>query len=455
MAAHRIHHLLPLLAVQAVGIACGVIGVRLLSSLVPPEITGAYGLLLGTQLFGLSVTHHGLVQGVQRDWRPGLSLASYLRDLGRPLVIATGILGLGLGGVALVVWSTGHGGLDLRWWPWMLAINALTVVAYVTQTALQAEERYWSHFVVSAVSSLSRTFVPIALVLLAGATLAPLAGGFLVHTLLWAAAGWVLLACRSKLACAVPASTHPCDPRKQACSYTPTRSGAPPAVQAPAFATFAAAGLFTWLAANAVRWLAARGLSEVDTGFFILALNLAGIIPAAASLVAGSYTFPVVMARHRAGAPAAELWRYTLLVVMVAVGVGQLGLLLLNAVAPQLVGWVIHPRYGESLGWLLAAGGAALSTVSGGLFGNLLLARTAARACFWFMATSALARIGAMTVLATLDRDTFRVGLMWLPAGTLVLEYGFARWLLGRAKGGRERAASKKLPHPAESAGLS
>ena len=61
--------LIPILLAQAFGIGCGVAGVKLNSTLVPPEALGVYGVFLTFAPVGAWVVHAGLVKFVVRHYR--------------------------------------------------------------------------------------------------------------------------------------------------------------------------------------------------------------------------------------------------------------------------------------------------------------------------------------------------------------------------------------------------
>lgn len=406
-APNRSRHLVPLGATQAVGLLCGVIGVRWSSAIVPPEVLGIYGLLLSTQQLGATVTHQGLVKHVQRFWTEQTPLAPYWRALrgamARPLVW----LGAGLAGLLVGLNLTIDTPLSSVWWAWMLAVNLFAVAAQMAHGALQAEQRYWAGFAVAALGSVTRSFLPLLLVMTGGAVLAKLGAGFLGHTLVWA--GGALWALRH--AWARPDSLPEKIPPPQAM-----------------LRSFLWVGIFGWLAANAPRWVAAQVLSAEATGFFMLAVSLSMIVPAAVSLIGQSYSFPPLFAAGRQGADDATLQQMTTWTVATVLLLGQAGLLALAWVGPHLVGLIVAPRYAPAMDWVLAAGGATLAAVTGPFFCNLLIARDRERDCLRLTAASSALRLVLLGALAAAPgENTFRFGLALLPWPTVGLEYALAR----------------------------
>src|SRR5687767_7738461 len=169
--------LVPLAAVQVVGVICGLIGVRWSSSVIPPELLGVYGMLLSIVQLAPVVTHQGFIKHVQSHWTTMLPPRGYAAILLRAVALPTWWLFAGLIIVLLVLnrisnvpFSTGIIG-------WLVAVNLLAVVAIAAQSAFQAEARYWSAFLISAVGSVTRSFLPPLLAMMAGATLFWLTSG--------------------------------------------------------------------------------------------------------------------------------------------------------------------------------------------------------------------------------------------------------------------------------------
>lgn len=410
---NRSLHLIPLAAAQVTGLACGLIGVRWSSAIVPPEVLGIYGLLLSTQQIGSTVTHQGFIKHVQRFWEAQTPARSYLRLLlaavGRPTLWLAASLAVAL----LLLHFTTEAPISPAWWLWMLAINLLAVAAQAAHAALQAEERYWAGFWVSAWGSVTRSFLPLGLVMTGGGVLAMLGTGFLAHTLLWAlAAGWCLRAAWTRHGSREAAAIEP-----------PERM----------VSAFMGVGILGWLAVMSPRWFAAHVLSAEAAGFFILAVNLSMIVPAAISLIGQSYSFPPLFAAGRAGADAATLQRLNDRTVAAALLLGQAGLLALAWCGPHLVGLVVDARYAPSMDWLLPTGGATLAAVTGPFFCNVLIACNRQADCMRVTAASAALRVGLVGVAALAGNETaFRIALALLPWPTAALEWWYTRRLLRR-----------------------
>ncbi|MSU47585.1 MAG: hypothetical protein EXS37_00555 [Opitutus sp.] len=404
-------HLVPLVATQAVGLLCGLVGVRWSSAIVPPEVLGTFGLLVATHLFGVSVTHQGFVKHVQRFWTSESAARPYLRRLLGAATQPTLWLAVGLVGVLLMLKLTAGTTIAVGWWAWMMAVNVMVILANLVHAALQAEERYWAHFAVSAVGAATRSFIPLLLVTAGGAPLLMLGQGFAAHTLLWLLAGaWFL---------------------RGAWRRSEVSTGEE--IEAPQrlIGVFIWIGLCSWFAANSPRWLAAVALTPETTGYFMLAMNLSMIVPAAVSMTGQSYSFPALFAATRNGASDATLLGMTNRTVVLALLAGQSGLLVLAWCGPRLIGILVDSRYSSSMEWLLAAGGGTLATVTCPFFCNLLIARNREQECLWLTGISAAVRISVIAGLAWVGNvEMFRTGLTVLAWPTAVLEWWLVcRWL--------------------------
>src|ERR1700682_4320434 len=74
--------LIPIVFNQATGLIFGLVGLKLISRLVPPAIYGAYSIYLTLTQLGLLLTHSGLVNPAARYWqREGAQAGSYARSL--------------------------------------------------------------------------------------------------------------------------------------------------------------------------------------------------------------------------------------------------------------------------------------------------------------------------------------------------------------------------------------
>lgn len=402
----RLTQLWPLAAGQVVGLACGIIGVRWMSAVVPPDLLGVYGVWLSLVLAALSVTHQGLVKQVQQHWtgRAGgrAWVAALLRAAWRPALW----LGAGLGVVLAGLHHFTGLEISATTWLWLTVVNLLIAAAGVGQAALQAETRYGANLGATSLGSVTRSFLPPLLVTIGAASLGTLLTGFFLHALLTATvAFWLLRAAWNRVDATAPDAE---ELRRVTL-------------------TFAHAGWCGWLASAVPRWAAAGVLSAEETGYFVLAGNLAIVIPAALGAIALGWSFPRVFGAARDGAPRAALRRETERMLAAVMLLGQMGVVVLWAVAPWLVGPVIDPRYADALTWLLPTGGAALAATSAQFYQNQLLAERRDRECLGLALWSSGWRIVALVGAAVVSRDAFWWTLVLLPWTTLALEAALVR----------------------------
>lgn len=411
-ARRRAFHLLPLITMQVFGLVCGLLGVRWSSAIVPPEVLGTFGILVSTHGLAMMATHLGLMQHVQKHWTARTGNLDYVHLLARAAVRPTMWLAIALAAVWVALRFT-ESEISSVWWLWMMAVNILAVVAQIAHSALQAEQRYWAHAVTSMCSSATRSFLPLLFLVWGGASVGLLGLGFLGSTLIWALVGLCFL--RTALG------------RRRAPTDEPLDS---PGLT---MGTFMLVGLYGWVGSTAHRFFAAGALDSTTTGYFMLAANLTAIIPTMVGVIGYSYTFPALFAAARRGATDAELWRKTRNSVAGVMLLGQVGLLVLHVCGPLLLSTILDPRYGPSIHWILPTGGALLGSVSAGLFCNLFIAQNRERSCLGLVALSAGFRVAVIAVLTLLgDIEWLRVGLGLLPWPTLVLEYGFVRYVQRR-----------------------
>jgi hypothetical protein len=414
--ARALDALVPLAAVQAAGIVCGIIGVRWSSSVIPPDVLGFYGLLLSTTQLALGVTHQGFVRHVQRFWTPSLPLRAYVAQVAGGFAVPTAwmaaALALVLGGLyAIASVPVGLGTLA-----WAIGVNMMIVVAVCAQTGLQAENRYWAAFAISAVGSATRSFVPPLLAMLLGATLFWLEAGFFFHV----SAQVVLAALLLRNAWRRP-GTLPEDNGESLARTVRALAGA---------------GLCGWLAAAAPRWIAATVLTPEATGYFVLAGNLTLVVPASFGAIALNRSFPGLFGAAREGADPRALLRMTDRTVAAVLVGSQLSLLVLAWLSPVLVGTVVSTRYASSMDWLLATGGAALAATTTQFYHNVLLAKQREPDCVKLSIASAAFRLVAMAAAATWGIGAFRVVLIALPWLTVALERVYTQRLTSaRARG--------------------
>jgi hypothetical protein len=385
----------PIVLAQAFGVGCGVAGVKVNSSLVPPEVLGVYGVFLTFAPIGMWVVHAGLMKYTVRHWAAAESRSALLRVVAGAWARRLPWLALaaGAGAWLLTPLSAGHA-VPLA--AGLFAAAALLAASSLAQTALQAEGAHWRDSVVSMTLSLTRTFLPPLLYVLSTGALAALWGGFALHASLGALIGVLMLR------------------RYWRRPVNPAAAAPPPVIAStyggPLFIALAAAG---WASAGLNRWIVAGFFGGTEAGYFTLAGGAAMVIASSLGAVFMQYFQPGIFAL--ADGPTPDRARLAARVDQVALGYALTALTAvagLAFVAPWLVGPLIHPDYRPALPWILPAGcfGVALITLQ--FYQTLLLAGRRERACGPVELTTAVV----------------------LAAGCLGAAYGgpawFMRWLL-------------------------
>lgn len=401
--------LIPIATAQVVGVLCGVAGVILNSRYIPPETLGHYGLFLTLVPIGMWIVHAGVVKFVAREWpgstnRPALlrrALALWARKLAWLALAALA------GAIALHLWSEISVALA---WMALFPAAALLVVGTIAQNALQAERSHWPDCVVSVCGSTTRTFVPLIFYLFAGASLPALWAGFGIHAAVLALAGACGLARYWRTDATAPSmpETNP--------SFT-----------GPLFVVLAAAG---WMLAGINRWLVALFFGENEAGFFTLAGGASVVLASTLGAIfmqffqPGFFLLGDQSSQHEILARRVDrvAFAYTLLSLAV---VG-----LFAAVAPWLIGPVIHERYRGALPWILPSGFFGVTTITLVFYHTLLLAGRRERACAPVELTTTSVIAAGCLASAAAGRPWFSAWLMITPIVPWVLTRPLGRHFL-------------------------
>ena len=408
--------LIPIVAGQAIGLACGVIGVRLNSHLIPPAALGVYGVFLTFVPIGMWVVHAGLIKYAGRHWAAAESRPAMLRALAGAWARRVPWLwaGAAIAGLALIQLDPmPRLGLGLA-----LAIAAPALaLATLGQTLLQAERAHWRDCAVTASGSLSRTFVPPLAYVATGGALGALWSGFALHALIFAAvAAWSL-------------RTYWCNPASAAPS-----PGISAVYEGPMFLLLAGA---SWILAGLNRWLVAWQFGTVDAGYFTLAGGAAIIAPTMLGTVLLQYFQPGFFALGDGGPAthrplAARIERVAALYAAAALAI----VVATYLVAPWLVGPLISRAYAPSLHWFLSAGCFAVATTTGVFFHTLLLAGRREPACAPVDLATASVLVGGCVSTALAGEVWFERWLYLTPLVQWVLTRPLARHFLFRPVAG-------------------
>jgi hypothetical protein len=349
--------LTPILLGQAVGLACGIIGVRLASHWVAPADYGRYGVFVSLTPLGLGVVFSGVLKFVGRRWGETADRAALLRgsaaDIGRKIPWLVAAVA-----AATLVAAPGQ---PLAFGALLLVAALLLTVGQLSQTALQAERAHWADLSVSTAGSLSRSFLPPLAYWLCGASVFSLFGGFCAHAAILAGVAVVVLRRRPSA-------------RGGHEVLAPSREYA-----GPLFVVLAATG---WIVAGVNRWITAWCFGAEEAGYFTLAANIATIPPALLGGLLLQFSQPVWFAA-KTETPAARraLARtvdrlaagYTLAAVVL--------LALLQAAMPWLIGPLVSERYAPATTYLFGAGCFMAAVSVGQFYHTLLLAADRPNAC--------------------------------------------------------------------------
>ncbi len=381
--------LLPILLTQAVGLACGIAGVKLVSHIVDPADYGAYGVFVSLAAIGVGVIYAGLIKFVSRYWQTAADRGALLRELlvaslrRAPWLVAASAC------AALLIAPSARPTYGVL----LCACAFLLALTQLAQSALQAAREHWRDLGVATGMSVTRSFLPPVLYAASGAGLEALLLGFSLQALVGVLLGaW---------------NVRPW----WRGGHGPTRAPIlTPVYDGPRFVVLAVAG---WTLLGMNRWLVAWRFGTETAGYFTLAANIGAILPTVLGAVLLQYFQP-----HWFGTPpASHAARQKLLadVDRVALGYTVLSLLLvvgLDRCMPLLVGPLVSERYSTAAAFVLATGCAAASFTIGNFYHAMLLAAQRERAC-------TLVDLSGAAILVLGSAVSAFAGLEW-----------FKRWLL-------------------------
>lgn len=368
----------------------------------PRAVFGDYGLALTLGQVGVLLTHSGLINHTIRYWQREQDHAgAYLRFLLRQTLRLTLPLSAALLPVSVFLALARGDSSWLAVFPLLVLANLAFAVFQVASMALNAGERHWSLLALSVVTNAGRAVLPVALALLLGATLLSLNLGLALH-----GAAFTLVALPLFGPRLAPA---PRDPEKEARWRQELRDFGRP---------FVLIGAGGWLLQSADRWIVAFRFGAEQAGLFNLATNLAAVVPALAVGALMQLVFPGVLrgadAARSPGDWRALARRCDLFTALVLAG-GLGGLLALHAAGPWLLGWLIAPRYADSLPLLLPAGCASMAAQANQFQYLLLAGRENSRAMVKVMLVVASARTLGCLLAAAWSLPAF---LAWVVAST-------------------------------------
>lgn len=406
--------LLPIALAQFVGLACGIAGIKLASTLVTPEDYGRYGVFLTFTPLGMWVVHAGLIKFTSRHWAGAVDRPGLWRDIMR--TAARYLPWLALSSVAAAFLMSGSRLLGVL--PFVFLAAAALSFGTLSQTALQAERRHWSDFSISLGGSVTRTFVPLLLYWLFNGPILALYGGYTLHAVFYGV--WALLI-------AWPGKA----PRPM-----------PPAAETPAVAMTAYAGtkfqllaLAGWMLAGLNRWLVAFFFGATAAGHFTLAGNVAVIVPSMLGAVFTQYFQPEFFAMpHATVDERLALLRRVDRVAGIFTALAVTGLILVWLALPRLEGTLIDAKYMPAVAYVLPAGCFFIATTTALFYHQLLLACQRESACLRVDLTFAGALLAGGLVTAAIGPAAFAGWLLVTPVMPWLLNRSLARRLLFRAE---------------------
>lgn len=405
---------LPIALSQAVGVACGVLGVKVVSRWVPPDALGVYGVFLTFTTLGVLLVHAGLIKYLNRNWAAAPDRANLVRTVRRAWFRRLPLLAVACAAVAWSVARFGDIAFLPTWGTLLLSATLLSFLALV-QAAFQADREHWPDFVLSATGSVARSFVPALLFAALGGPTAVLFLGFALYTASNAAVAWLLLRLYRW--------------RRPGPAAETTRDAAVPGVfLGPLFTTLA---LVSWALTGVNRWLVAWRFDETMAGYFTFAGNVGTIVPAVLGGMFLQYFQPgIYAAADRGGEARAALPGRIDRLVLALIGVGMAGLVALWLASPLLVGWLIAPRYLPALPWILPTGAFALTVAASQFYHVMLLAVRKERLVGKTDLSLAAVLIGAAALGVTASSDAFWWVLTLSPALTWLVSRTIARAVL-------------------------
>lgn len=405
------NRLLPISLSQAAGVACGIIGVKIVSAFVPPPVLATYGIFLTFTTLGVWLVHAGLIKYLLRSWAGESNRGQLLRTIILEWLRRLGWLAAASVGAAIFIVRYADTSFVTTALTLFISSALLSLLACM-QSILQAERSHWSDLALSATGSLGRSFAaPLAFIFISK-TAATLFWGFACYTAVNAAIGVGLL--RHYVAMRAGNASE--------------RSALPAVYLGPLFATLAFA---TWSLYGVNRWLVAWRFDDVFAGWFTFAGNLGSLVAAVLGGIFIQFFQPGLYALADTGTHGREALPKRIDLLSLALGMaGVAALILLWAISPLLVGPLIAERYRASLEWILPTGCFALTIVTSQFYHIMLLAHRYERACAKMDLTTAAVMIAIAFISVLFGRTAFWWGLTLSPLTTWVVSRPLTHALL-------------------------
>lgn len=351
--------LVPIVANQLTMLLLGLVGVKLITKLVPPDVNGFYTLFVSLTQIGLLITHSGITNHASRYWqREGINEWVYARFLWTEswwgLRLLAPIVAL-----TVLVRALMDGSLT---WLWLLPLLVFSNLALALNgigfLALNAARRPWQMMLLSTVGSAARVFLPLGFAWMTTMSLGMLSVGYTLHGIL--IIGVLLALFHKAIGASRPGAEKSVLWRQELKDY-----GRP----------FMFLGVGAWLLQYVDRWIVEQVFGSTQAGLFGVALQLGGIIPTMAVGILMQLYFPGIF-RKSDHARTPDDWRTIARecdrITIGFVALTLAGLLTLHFVAPLFTGWLIDGKYAAALP-MLAAAGLVMLAAQGNQFYYLLL----------------------------------------------------------------------------------
>lgn len=406
--------LLPIALAQLVGLACGIAGVKLASTLVTPEDYGRYGVFLTFTPLGMWVVHAGLIKFTSRHWAGAADRTALWRDIMR--TAARYLPWLALTSVAASFLMSGSRLLGVL--PFVFLAAAALSFGNLSQTALQADRRHWSDFSISLGGSVTRTFVPLLLYWMINGQILALYGGYALHAVFYGILALLIAWPR--------VGQHP----------------APGATAAPATAMTAYSGtmfqllaLAGWMLAGLNRWLVAYFFGATAAGHFTLAGNIAVIVPSMLGSIFTQYFQPEFFAMpHATTDDRLALLRRVDRVARIFTVLACTCVIAVWLALPRLEGTLIDAKYMPAVAYVLPAGCFFIGTSTALFYHQLLLACQRESACLRVDLAFAVVLLTGGLVSAAIGPAAFAGWLLVTPVVPWLLNRSLARRILLQAE---------------------
>lgn len=334
--------LIPVFLNQSTAVILGLIGVKLISKYVEPELNRSFNLFVTLTPIGYLVTHSGLLNHAVRYWQRESS-GTYARFLWDQSVARLWHLAP-LIAIICAAMAVRDGKMIWLWamFPLGLVSNFAMILQSIALGMLTADKRLWRAWMVNLLAGLARVGLPVGLGLMAGMSFLTLGFGYALHSAI--VIGLVLSLFRSGSGAPAPTSELAGRWKQELRDY-----GRP----------FLWLGVGGWILQFADRLVVDHFFDVTQSGLFGYAANIGLMIPLLASGGVMQLAFPRIF-RQSDQARTLDDWKRIARqcdgATAAFVGLTLVGLFLFAWIGPWLVGPLIDSSYERSIAMVLPAG---------------------------------------------------------------------------------------------------